>query len=325
MKSVFALCLLSCAVLTSPAYAASDDTCGGALQGCQTATSGPFKTLFAGGRIGAEANPLPEPTSFRAVVSNLTKDRDAIQQPTAPTAPKPEHTGIAALVYTTGADFKAFPRRASTWVILGIGAGAAGLTHPFDDNIQKHYADSDGAGWLKPGKYIGSFYVQLGTATGLYLIGRYAIPPKQEGDRTNRISHLGFDLVRALVVSQALTQGIKYASQRDRPTGECCAFPSGHASAAFATASVLERHLGYRGAWPTFVIASYVAASRLSDNRHFLSDVMFGSALGIASGWTVVGRHGRSEYAMVPVPTKGGVMLALQSRPRTDSRRRATQ
>ena len=88
---------------------------------------------------------------------------------------------------------------------------------------------------------------------------------------------------------------------------------------------MLERHLGYRGAWPTFVIASYVAASRLSDNRHFLSDVMFGSALGIASGWTVVGRHGRSEYAMVPVPTKGGVMLALQSRPRTDDRGRKTR
>ena len=71
------------------------------------------------------------------------------------------------------------------------------------------------------------------------------------------------------------------------------------------------------------MIASYVAASRLSDNRHFLSDVVFGSALGIASGWTVVGRHGRTEYAMEPVPVRGGVMLSLQSRPRTDDRGRA--
>src|SRR6185295_3092252 len=104
--------------------------------------------------------------------------------------------------------------------------------------------------------------------------------------------------------------------QRDRPTGECCAFPSGHASTTFATASVLERHLGYRGAWPTLVIASYVAASRLHDNRHFLSDVVFGSALGIATGWAVVGRHGRSDYAMAPVPTRGGAMIAFFRTPK---------
>jgi len=107
--------------------------------------------------------------------------------------------------------------------------------------------------------------------------------------------------------------------RRDRPTGECCAFPSGHASAAFATAAILERHFGYRGAWPTWIIAAYVAASRLADNRHFLSDVMFGSALGVASGWTVVGRHGRSDYTLVPVPIRGGVMISLVRRERTEA------
>jgi membrane-associated phospholipid phosphatase len=84
---------------------------------------------------------------------------------------------------------------------------------------------------------------------------------------------VGFDMVRALIVSQTLTQGIKVAVRRDRPTGECCAFPSGHASATFATAAVIERHFGYRGSWPMFLIACYVATSRLHDNRHFLSDV----------------------------------------------------
>ena len=136
--------------------------------------------------------------------------------------------------------------------------------------------------------------------------------PHAEGEqRTNKVSHLGFDLLRALIVSQTLTQGIKVAVHRARPTGECCAFPSGHASAAFATAAVLERHLGYRGAWPTFAIAGYVAASRLHDNRHFLSDVLFGAALGVASGWTVVGRHGRSSYAFMPLAVPGGVMISV--------------
>jgi membrane-associated phospholipid phosphatase len=55
----------------------------------------------------------------------------------------------------------------------------------------------------------------------------------------------------------------------------------------------------------------YVATSRLYDNRHFLSDVIFGSALGIASGWTVVGRHGRDSFAMMPAPVRGGAMVVF--------------
>jgi hypothetical protein len=59
------------------------------------------------------------------------------------------------------------------------------------------------------------------------------------------------------------------------------------------------------------VAATYVASSRVVDNRHFLSDVVFGAAVGIATGWTIVGRHGRSEYALYPTPVRGGAMVAL--------------
>ena len=226
--------------------------------------------------------------------------------------PEPTHTGFKALVFETGSDFKAFPRRRSTWVILAIGGAAAAIAHPADDEVNARLVGSDAVGrFFAPGKYIGAVYTQASVAVGLYVIGRYMVPHVDGEPKTNKVSHLGFDLLRSLIVSQALTQGIKIAVRRDRPTGDCCAFPSGHASATFATASVLERHLGFRGAWPTFAIATYVATSRLHDNRHFLSDVLFGSALGIASGWTVVGRHGRSNYALIPVPVKGGVMVAL--------------
>jgi membrane-associated phospholipid phosphatase len=233
------------------------------------------------------------------------------QQPAA-TPPPPQHTGFKALLFETGADFKAFPRRTSTWVILGVGAGAAALALPIDDEVNAHLAGSGAVGrFYAPGKYLGSFPVQVGTAAGLYVVGRYVMPHAQGEPKTNKVSHLGFDLTRALIVSQALTQGVKLVFRKDRPTGECCGMPSGHAAAAFATAAVFERHLGYRGAWPTLVVATYIATSRLHDNVHFLSDVLFGSALGMASGWTVVGRHGRSSFAMVPTPTRGGMMLSL--------------
>jgi hypothetical protein len=223
--------------------------------------------------------------------------------------PEPTHTGLNALVRDTASDFAAFPRRRSTWVILGIGAGAAAIAYPFDDELNEALVNADGLRKaLRPGNYLGHAWVQSGAAVGLYLIGRFAMEP-ESGTRTNKVSHLGFDLLRANLVTQALTYGIKATVRRDRPTGECCAFPSGHASVTFATAAVLERHFGYRASWPMFAIAGYVSASRLTDNRHFLSDVLFGSALGMAAGWTVVGRHGRDTFALLPVPVHGGVAL----------------
>jgi PAP2 superfamily len=246
-------------------------------------------------------------------------DEPSEQQPGA-TPPKVRHTGFKALEYDTVSDFKAFPRRRSTWVILGIGGALALAVHPADDDVTKDLSDSETAkDVFKAGKYIGSVPVQAGVAAGLLIVGRYVIHPDPGGARTNKVSHMGFDLLRGLAVSQGLTQLIKVTVRRDRPDGQCCAFPSGHASAAFATASILERHFGYRGAWPTWLIASYVGASRLADNRHFLSDVMFGAALGVASGWTVVGRHGRSDFTLVPVPTRGGVMISLVRRARTET------
>lgn len=236
-------------------------------------------------------------------------------QPAEPN-PTPQHTGLKALVFETASDFNAFPRRTSTWVILAVGGAAAAIAYPFDAEVNKSIAGSDAAGnFFIAGKYIGSAYVQAGAAVGLYVVGRYVLPHAEGKPKTNKVSHLGFDMLRGLIVSQALTQGVKFAVRRDRPTGECCAFPSGHSSAAFATASVIERHFGYRGAIPTFAIASYVAISRMHDNRHYLSDVLFGSALGVASGWTVVGRHGRSNYALTPVPVRGGFMVSISRKP----------
>ena len=231
--------------------------------------------------------------------------------------PTPEHTGFVALVRDTWSDFKSFPRRKSTWVILGIGAGAALLAHPADDNVNAHLVGKKSAEWFwKPGSIVGSAPAQIGVSVGLYVIGRYIVPPNPDqpitegaSPRTNKWSHMGLDLLRAQIVSQTFVHAIKYSVRRDRPTGECCSFPSGHAATAFAAATVIERHFGYRMSVPAMAIAAYVATSRLHDNRHFLSDVVFGSALGTATGWTVVGRHGRSSYALAPVAVPGGFAL----------------
>ena len=280
---------------------------GAPLQAQELATTPPTQLAGEGVEMQAQS-PAASSNASPSVFGNL---RDQ----TAPPA-ESAHTGFKALVFETASDFNAFPRRTSTWVILAIGGAGAAIAHPFDEQVTESLVNSDAAGnFFVAGKWIGSDYVQVGTAVGLYVIGRYAMPHAAGQPKTNKVSHLGFDLLRALIVSQSLTQLIKVTVQRDRPTGECCSFPSGHASASFATASVFERHLGYRGAWPTYAIAGYVAMSRLHDNRHFLSDVIFGGALGVASGWTVVGRHGRSNFAMMPAAIPGGFMVTFSRNP----------
>lgn len=233
------------------------------------------------------------------------------QAPANDTPPEPAGTGWRSLVKETGRDFAAFPRRRSTWVMLAVGGALALAVHPADDYVEEHIVGNPTAEkFFALGRVVGSAAFQTGAAGSLWLIGRYVVPATN-GSRTNKFSHLGFDLIRTQIVTQSMTYGIKYAVQRDRPTGECCAFPSGHAASAFAAASVLERHFGYRASWPALAAATYVATSRLVDHRHFLSDVVFGAALGESIGWTIVGRHGRSSYALEPIPVRGGMMVAL--------------
>jgi len=255
-----------------------------------------------------------EPQS-EAKQSEAKQDEPKQEEPKKDQAPPPPHgsTGWASLVKDSAGDFMAFPRRHSTWVILGIGAGAALATHPADHYVETHIVGNDTANRVfSLGQWVGSTYVQVGSAVGLWVVGRYIVAPADDQPRTNKYSELGFDLIRAQILSQSIVHGMKYTIRRDRPTGECCAFPSGHAASAFAAASVLERHFGYRASWPALAAATYVATSRLVDNRHFMSDVAFGAALGMSSGWTVVGTRGRTHHlALDPVPVRGGMMIAF--------------
>ena len=104
---------------------------------------------------------------------------------------------------------------------------------------------------------------------------------------------------------------VEVSIRRDRPDGTSgYAFPSGHASTTFATASVLEAHFGWKVGVPAYALATYVAASRLHENRHYLSDVVFGGALGMAAGRSAT-RHGRHHFALAPLAVPGGLGVVL--------------
>ena len=75
---------------------------------------------------------------------------------------------------------------------------------------------------------------------------------------------------------------------------------------------MLQQHLGYRAGIPTYLVATYVAMSRLHDNRHFASDVVMGAATGIIIGRSVTW-HGRNFYGS-PELVPGGAALLMVAR-----------
>ena len=77
---------------------------------------------------------------------------------------------------------------------------------------------------------------------------------------------------------------------------------------------VLQEHYGWKLGVPAFAIASYTAASRITDNQHWTSDVVFGAALGMVCGRTVTVRLRETKVSIAPLPVRrgGGVLITAQ-------------
>lgn len=200
-------------------------------------------------------------------------------------------------------DVKHLPRRNSVYWWAAGGALALAV-HPQDHAINGRLHGTDAGRFFAPGKHLGSTAVLLGTSAATYAVG--------SATKSAKLRHLGMDGIEAVILVEGITQGLKLAVQRQRPDGSrgTYSFPSGHATLTFATATVLQQHLGYKAAIPTYLLATYVAMSRLHDNRHFASDVIFGAANGIVIGRAVTW-HGRNYYATpMAIPGEAAMTIA---------------
>jgi hypothetical protein len=253
--------------------------------------------------IGPQSNALPYDVPFASGLTDAGvaayADEQVVGQPAGP-PPTPRHTGIHALFRDLGADVTHLPSKENLfWA--AVGGGLALAVHPADDNVNHAMVNSTFAhNFFKPGAYLGQSYTLFAVSAAVYAAGRIKAEPK--------VSHMGMDLLQAVAVSEGLTQVLKYSTRRERPDGSAkTSFPSGHAADTFAFATALERHFGWKGAVPAYIFASYVAISRLPANRHWLSDAVFGSSVGIIAGRTVT-RHGR-EFPITVAAVPGGAAL----------------
>lgn len=216
---------------------------------------------------------------------------------------------FAQIFRDTGRDFTRLPSL-QNGLILGLGAGLAGLSHPSDQHLSDEFNEATQANaFFGPGATLGQGYVQIGASLATYAIGR--------ASGNSRLAIVGADLVRAQLIAEGTTQAAKLLAGRTRPNGERGSFPSGHTATSFATATVLQRHYGWKVGLPAYAFASYVGASRIQIKKHYLSDVAFGAALGIVAGRTVTMGIGGTKFALTPMSApNGGIGVGLTRVPK---------
>ena len=191
---------------------------------------------------------------------------------------------FASIFTQLPADFRHLAQPSNLLILGSTGAGSLAL-HPEDAAIALKTKDPDQ--FYSPGNVLGQGGLHAAAGLAIYVGGRVA--------HNQRAGQLGVDLLQAQIVGGSITTGLKLAANRTRPDGANYSFPSGHTSSAFATASVLQRTFGWKVGIPSYVVASYVGASRVATSHHFVTDVLFGAGIGIAAGRaTTFGINGAS-------------------------------
>ena len=153
---------------------------------------------------------------------------------------------------------------------------------------------------------MGQEWLLASGALATYVTGRATSSP--------RVTAIGGDLIEAQVLAGAITLGVKYAVNRERPDGEPRSFPSGHAAGTFAAAAVLQRHLGWKGAVPAYTAAVLISGARLQANSHFATDVIAGAAVGILAGRAATFEIAGARVSASPVIVPGGGAVSFSVR-----------
>lgn len=152
----------------------------------------------------------------------------------------------------------------------------------------------------------GALYTTGGIAATLYLVGR------KMGNQ--RLRETGLLAAEAIINGQIVSTNLKAMTQRMRPResnnrvkffagGD--SFPSGHAVSVWSLATVIAYQYQHRPLvkYGAYGVAIAVSISRFTGRKHFLSDVLVGSAIGYGIGRYVYRAHHQKNQARVDSET----------------------
>jgi len=203
---------------------------------------------------------------------------------------------------------------------FAIGAAGLVVVSTIDPAIARDLHTGTSAAALRFDRQLDRF----GDATGtIPIIGGIALTGLIT--RNKDIMRAALRATESVVFADLFVQGSKFIVGRSRPTSDpdldaydfhsfgssSPAFPSGHSANAFALATSLSDAIGKK--WATiglYALATGTAWARLSEQQHWLTDVIAGAAVGIGSAKAVSGRLrilGLRAPQLVIGPQRAGV------------------
>jgi hypothetical protein len=220
-------------------------------------------------------------------------------------------------------DLKLFPRELwkstkdsanlPTLVVLLAAGGLSGVSraewdHDADHELhESHRFEFDRRNNI--GGTLGNPFLHFGLAMATY---GYSVQAQDD-----RLYGFSKSAMQALLLTDMVTAGMKVLAHDDSPNDEPHAWPSGHVSSTAALAGVVWEYYGWKAGLPMYLLTGWVATSRLNDREHWLSDVIFGAALGATIGHSVA--RGRlievGGFTVLPYVDPGGgagVMFSKQ-------------
>jgi len=261
-------------------------------------------TCLVGSHAGAAfAQLAPAPTIIAAVA-------DATQVAAVTSEPPPEPDVCATqrlytVVRCIWHDVRQVGRREPlVWLAAGTVLGGGSLL--LDDEVEAAMRADPQETWADVGEFVGQAGVQFGAPAALYAVSR--------ATGNQDLADFSILLIRTQTVTGVFTRGLKFIPRARPYQTEAAAgqgsFPSGHTSASFATATLITRTWGPRAGIPAYAVATFIGVSRLQ-NVHYLSDVTFGAALGVAAGTALDLPSRRVSLAPMLAPGLRGLSVSV--------------
>ena len=196
----------------------------------------------------------------------------------------------------------------SNQLLLGVAAiGALSATQidmKVRDYVQSHKILSEP---------ISHFGDEMGGNWGHWILWSSIITSSKLKKDSNKkfISKIQYSTL-AMVSNGLITVSMKHAFGRERPNGSCCdSFPSGHTSHSFTMATIASELYGKNIGLISYGLATLVAVSRMNDNKHYLSDVIFGAGIGTAVGRAFAKNYQKFDETNIQVGLSSQMALKI--------------
>ncbi len=211
----------------------------------------------------------------------------------------------------------------SDWAKFGLGLAAIGGAVLLDQELRNVVDRNSGGSVLRVAKAVAPFGAEysFGVLGAFFLSGEVL-----KNQKALSVAEDG--LASSLIAAGVISPILKVTISRQRPNlAESTfdrdhggrSFPSGHATQAFAVASVIAAH--YDSPWvkvAAYGLAGLVGLARMEQGVHYASDVLAGALIGTAVGNAVV-RFNESKRlnisfapSMNPRSRGAAVMLSLR-------------